>query len=213
MHEGLLRLLFSRLDRVESRLLPLLQEASSAAAAIHGGPARKRVKVMCLNRGNLVVFLNFMCSVQRAVRPSIRKLQPAISQLQADTLTWLSTGMVVSGGGGQGEHSGFTSDLVIFTADDEADRVLARLGYRTFREPSFGQLPSREHAAYGDSTFLLMMWLKTVSAWAVNRCGFSLLYLDSDLFYAKDPMPLFLEQDPSYGKSMGRRDAVRPWAC
>jgi hypothetical protein len=54
---------------------------------------------------------------------------------------------------------------------------------------------------YGDLTFLTMMWLKSLSGWLANRLGFDFLYLDSDMYFVKDPTPLFMAQPPAIGRS------------
>jgi hypothetical protein len=41
---------------------------------------------------------------------------------------------------------------VIFTADAKTDEALTRLGYRTFRHASFGDLPATEHGLYVATT-------------------------------------------------------------
>jgi hypothetical protein len=54
---------------------------------------------------------------------------------------------------------------------------------------------------YGDSTFIAMMWLKSLSGWLANRLGFDFLYLDSDMYFVKDPTPLFMAQPPAIGRA------------
>jgi hypothetical protein len=85
-YERMLRRLFTSLEDVEALLTPILSDAAAAHRAHYPRPfspdkpsdkdkgkdkdkdTRKVVKVMILNHGNLGVFLNFMCSVHKAVR-------------------------------------------------------------------------------------------------------------------------------------------------
>jgi hypothetical protein len=81
----MLQSLFNSMEDVEALLTPILSEAAAAHRAHYPLPlsdkpsdqasdkdkdkdTRKVVKVMILNHGNLGVFLNFMCSVHKAVR-------------------------------------------------------------------------------------------------------------------------------------------------
>jgi hypothetical protein len=59
---------------------------------------------------------------------------------------------------------------------------------------------------YGDVVFLMVMWLKIVAGWVVNRMGYDFLYLDSDLVYFRDPMELFT--DTSVGAWLGTQGVI-----
>jgi len=89
----------------------------------------------------------------------------------------------------------FKETLLIFAADEEVHTVLTKLGYVSYQHEAFGSFGKEEHRAYGDRQFLQMMWLKTVAGWLVNRLGYDLLYLDSDLVMFKDTYALFEKEE------------------
>jgi hypothetical protein len=89
----------------------------------------------------------------------------------------------------------FKDSLLIFAADTEVHTALTKLGYASYRHESFGRFGKEEHKAYGDRTFLQMMWLKTLAGWLVNRLGYDFLYLDSDLVIFKNTHALFEREE------------------
>ena len=68
------------------------------------------------------------------------------------------------------------------------------LGVATFHHPALGTFPEASSHAYGDRTFVSMMWLKILCVYLTNRLGYDVLFQDADLIWFKDPWQ-FLEED------------------
>ncbi len=78
--------------------------------------------------------------------------------------------------------------LVLFPTDDEAAEVAKSLGVAYFTHPSFGDFPKEEAAAYGDSTFVKMMWIKVLCVYLPVNLGYDVLFQDADVIWLRDPV-------------------------
>ena len=86
------------------------------------------------------------------------------------------------------------SNLVVFVGDQHCQSALDALGVATFHHPALGTFPEASSHAYGDRTFVSMMWLKILCVYLTNRLGYDVLFQDADLIWFKDPWQ-FLEED------------------
>eukprot|EP00624_Nannochloropsis_granulata_P006033 evm.model.NODE_43725_length_9675_cov_21.597933.3 len=89
----------------------------------------------------------------------------------------------------------YRETLLVFAADEEVHTALTKLGYASYIHEAFGIFPKEGHRVFGNRDFLDMMWLKSVAGWLVNRLGYDLLYLDSDLVMFKDTYALFENEE------------------
>jgi hypothetical protein len=84
-----------------------------------------------------------------------------------------------------------TSNTVVFVTDEGTKKQLEAAGLTAFYHPAFGDLPAESANAYGDSTFVSMMWLKVTSVWACSHFKYDVLFQDADLVWYKDPFEYF----------------------
>lgn len=79
---------------------------------------------------------------------------------------------------------------VVFAADADAARALEPSVAAVYSHDALGAFPSKAAGRYGDSTFVAMMWLKMVSVFLVNRCGRDALFMDADVVWQANPLPI-----------------------
>jgi hypothetical protein len=89
---------------------------------------------------------------------------------------------------------GQLAQLVLFPTDDAAVEVAKGLGVAHYRHASFGHFPTEEAAAYGDNTFVAMMWIKVLCVYLPVNLGYSVLFQDADVVWLRDPLKEFFAQ-------------------
>uniref|UniRef100_A0A7S2MNR5 Nucleotide-diphospho-sugar transferase domain-containing protein n=1 Tax=Octactis speculum TaxID=3111310 RepID=A0A7S2MNR5_9STRA len=85
-------------------------------------------------------------------------------------------------------------NLIVFAADELTHKTLTTFGVQSYWHVGLGDFPAAAARAYGDATFVSLMWLKVVSVFLVNDLGFNQIFQDADLVWFKDPMPYFWNQ-------------------
>jgi hypothetical protein len=84
------------------------------------------------------------------------------------------------------------SNVIFFAADKQCFDVLRCIGATVVYDPeTFGDFPMGANKAYGDHTFVKMMWLKTAPVWLALNYGFNVLFQDCDVVWFTDPVPMF----------------------
>lgn len=86
-----------------------------------------------------------------------------------------------------------TANIVVFGGDEEVVSVAKSLGFHAFTHAVVKEVPAKHAAYYGDAIFLDVMWLKTLAAWVVSRCGYDVLFQDVDVVWFQDPLSFFLD--------------------
>lgn len=90
-----------------------------------------------------------------------------------------------------------TANIVVFGGDEVVVSVAKSLGFHAFTHAVVKEVPAQHAAYYGDAIFLDVMWLKTVAAWVVSRCGYDVLFQDVDVVWFQDPLAYFLDPTQS----------------
>ena len=80
-----------------------------------------------------------------------------------------------------------TSNVLVFTSDEETGRVASDLGLTAFdATDAFGAAPKSEARAYGDAVFAAMMYIKVVAVHLVSQLGYNVLFQDVDVVWFQD---------------------------
>lgn len=85
-------------------------------------------------------------------------------------------------------------NLVVFAADELADRALKAARITTFRHDALGDFSGEAARNYGDHQFVEMMWLKITCVFLVNHLGYDALFQDADLVWWRSPWPYFADR-------------------
>ena len=85
--------------------------------------------------------------------------------------------------------------VVVFIGDKRHAVLIESMGAKAMYSESLGSMPSQAAGGYLDKTFSRMMWFKVTSVYLALRCGFNVLFQDTDLVWLKNPMP-YLEEFP-----------------
>jgi hypothetical protein len=84
------------------------------------------------------------------------------------------------------------SNVIFFAADEQCFDVLRCIGATVVYDPeTFGDFPMSANKAYGDNTFVKMMWLKTAPVWLALNYNYNVLFQDCDVVWFTDPIPMF----------------------
>ncbi|KAH8074657.1 nucleotide-diphospho-sugar transferase [Aureococcus anophagefferens] len=101
-----------------------------------------------------------------------------------------------------------------FAADEATAAALDGAVAATF-SPALGDFPERPAHKYGDSVFVSMMWLKVVAVYLVNRCGRDVLFMDADVVWQADPLPLLAAygEDTLWMDDVARSNRYVPYSA
>ena len=105
--------------------------------------------------------------------------------------------------------------VVAFAADEATAKALDGAVAATFAHPALGDFPERPAHKYGDSVFVSMMWLKVVAVYLVNRCGRDVLFMDADVVWQADPLPLLAAygEDTLWMDDVARSNRYVPYSA
>jgi len=92
---------------------------------------------------------------------------------------------------------GFSLDnALVFATDRDVHQVARDLGLESFYDDSiFGHIPSKAAKSYGDNDYAKIMFAKVLSPHLVNVLGYDILFMDVDVVWYKDPVPLFQDKN------------------
>jgi len=81
--------------------------------------------------------------------------------------------------------------MVVFPASRALHEKVIAMGLVSFWSDALvtKRISDKAAGAYGDTTFLDMMWVKTVSVWLVLQLKRDLIFQDCDMVWLKDPVP------------------------
>jgi len=103
-------------------------------------------------------------------------------------------------------------NVMVFCTNDKVAEVVTNAGMNAYSHAGLGEFPTAAAGAYGDNTFIKMMWLKISPVYLVHRMGFNVLFQDADMIWFKDPLPYLAEQpyDVIFQDDGARNDRYSP---
>eukprot|EP00756_Hemistasia_phaeocysticola_P045123 Hpha_TRINITY_DN18892_c0_g1::TRINITY_DN18892_c0_g1_i1::g.26412::m.26412 len=85
---------------------------------------------------------------------------------------------------------GLRPNVVVFAADEVAQKRVEKAGIPAIYDPAFGEIPQDAAINYGDDVFAMMMWLKSLAVFIPVQLGYTTLFQDADLVWFRDPWPV-----------------------
>jgi len=83
-------------------------------------------------------------------------------------------------------------NVLVFATDEETLQVARKLGLTAFYDKiNFSSVPTEEAKAYGDQTFVDMMYAKVMAVQLVNVVEYDILFQDVDIVWKEDPLEFF----------------------